>query len=341
MKVFPQYSGPMSEWPEAAAEDGAETVLEDLNQTHPMFVATNATDSDAEQVWKALERVKISQYFRAVFTSKALGGSRKPETSFFEQIARTISRPPHEFIMVGDAFTVDITGAKAAGWKAVWYNPNGSTAPGLLPLHDVEIVHLRQLPAALQKRALPDYNTSLAWLIERGTPFNILAHVQLVAAAAYQLAVWLRAAGEHIDPVLTHRGGLLHDLAKMDSIRLKNEHGAAVDHAAMARDLLLERAQPKLAEIADRHMLFQDADDPHQPRTWEQKLVHYADKLAEGARLVGLEERIQFLQTRYPHVAEAIKASQPNIVQMQGEICERLRLSPDELIARLRKATGI
>jgi putative hydrolase of the HAD superfamily len=338
MRIFPQYSGPMSGWPEVAEVDGAVEALEALLGRYPMVVATNAADSKAEQVWKALRRAGLGEYFKAVFTSGELD-SKKPELRFFRQLESVLARAPYHLVMVGDDFRGDVLGAKLAGWKAIWYNPGWQTAPGLVPLHDAEIHDLRELPRALAHLSLPDQSTCLGWLIERGTPYNILAHIQLVAAIAYQLAAWLGGAGEAVDPILTQRGAMLHDLAKIDSINAKSQ-GGSTDHAELASRLLLERDQPELAEIAARHMLYSDPGDPRRPRTWEQKLVHYADKLAEGAALVPIEERLVALQARYPRFAEEMQQSWPVIQALQQEICDRLDLTPEALVAQLRKSTG-
>lgn len=339
MKVFPQYSGPMAEWPKVEEVDGVVESLDRLLGHYTMAVATNASDSQSSQVWEALKRVEMGEYFKAVFTSRELG-SRKPESAFFHQLESVLARPPYQMVMIGDDYEVDVIGAKAAGWKAVWYNPGHQLAYAMLPLHDAEIDDMRKLPAALQRLTLPDYPTCLAWLVERGIPYNILSHIQLVAAIAYQLAAWLTAAGEPVDPVLTQRGAMLHDLAKIDSIRRNKERGDLGDHAAMARDLLLARGQPELSEIADRHMPYQHANHPRRPLTWEQKLVHYADKLAEGSHLVRLEERLEALKQRYPSAAAELEASLPVLLGMQQEICERLGIEPQTLHERIRHGFG-
>lgn len=199
---------------------------------------------------------------------------------------------------------------------------------------------MRDLPQMERQLALPGYPTCLAWLAERGTPYNILAHIQLVAAISYQLAVWFIQAGEAVDPLLTHRGAMLHDLAKIDSIRDGKEGGRHRDHGEWAFHLLLERQQPELAEIANRHMVFTDPNYPRRPVTWEQKLVNYADKLAEGAQLVPIEERLRALQSRYPNAAKDLEESQPVLMALQNEVCARLSLRPVELIARLQKSLG-
>ncbi len=338
MRVFQEYSGPMANWPEVAEVPHVIEALENLHRRHHMVVATNASDSDATLVWKALKRVGLGEYFKAVFTSQELG-SRKPNIQFFRQIEVVLDRPPQQMVLIGDSYKGDILGAKQAGWRAIWYNPSFQSVPALLPLQDGEVANLLHLPEVIATPPLPDYSTCLAWLMERDTPYNILSHIQLVSALAYQLALWLRARGVAVDAVLTQRGAMLHDLAKIDSIRLGKERGDQGDHALMAYEILLERNQPVLAEMANRHMpVSHTTPENRQPQTWEQKLVHFADKLAEGSRLVSIEERIAALQQRYPDFAQELEESQPVLESIQQEICQHLQWTPSELIEQLRSA---
>jgi putative hydrolase of the HAD superfamily len=330
----------MAGWPEVREVEGVIEALEKLLGRHTLVVATNAGDSDAAQVWKALRRVGMGEYFKAVFTARELG-NQKPDSAFFRQIESVLAQPPHRLVMVGDGYAGDVLGPKAAGWRAVWYNPGRQAAPGSLPLQDAEVSDMAALPEALERLGLPDYPTCLGWLEERGTPFNILAHVQLVAAAAYLLAVWLTEKGAAVDPVLAHRGGLLHDLGKIDSVRLDRERGAQGDHAAQAREMLLARGQLALAEIADRHMITADPASPRLPRTWEEKLVHFADKLVEGSQVVSLQERIAALAARYPGFAGEIEGGLAILHELEGELCARLETGPEALIRRLNEALGL
>ncbi len=341
MKDFQQYAGPMIDWPEVALVDGALEALTGLRDEWSMVVATNAAESDASLVWQALNRAGIGDFFKAVFTSREMEGAQKPDLRFFRQLENVIDRPPHQLVMIGDNYAKDILGAKAAGWGAVWLNPGYHAAGGMIPLHDAEIHHLRELPSALARMTLPDYPTCLAWLASRDTPFNILAHINLVASTAYQLALWMAQAGEQVDPLLTHRGGMLHDLGKIDSIRAGKERGEHGDHAGLARTMLLERSQPELAEIADRHMIYDDPDYARRPLTWEQKLVNYADKLADGSRLVTIEQRLEGLKARYPQQAASLENSMAALGPLQAEICARLELTPQALAEKLRGALGI
>lgn len=337
MQVLPNAVGPMVNWPEVSSVPGVGEALAVLAECCPLVVATNAADSTVEQVRQALQRAGLAEYFRAIFTARELGAA-KPALSFFRQLESVLGQPAHRLVMIGDGYSGDILGAKSAGWRAVWYNPHLQAAPGLIPLQDVEIQHMAALPAALQTIPLPDYPTCLSWLVARGTPFNILAHVQLVAAVAYQIAMWLRQGGVDLDPLLTHRGALLHDLAKIDSLRRPLGTEDVIDHAALAHRLLLERGLPDLAEIANRHMPYRDPNDARRPQTWEQKLVHYADKLSEGTQLVSIDERLQALKGRYPQAAAELEASWPLLSQLQDEICAALVCTPEELVQRLHQA---
>jgi FMN phosphatase YigB (HAD superfamily) len=345
MKVFPQYSGPMTSWPEVSEVNGIVEALEGLKERYTMVVATNASDSNSEQVWNALRKVGLAEYFKAVFTSHELG-SRKPDTLFFRRLESVLARPSHAMVMIGDDYATDVLGALNAGWRTVWFNPTAHVAAGAIPLHDCEVTHLQHLPAVLQEPALPGYATCLAWLEAAGTPFNIFTHVHLVAAVAYTLAVWLRGRGEDLNPILVHRGGLLHDLQKIEDIRHRNRQSSSgsedaspwPDHARMARDRLLERSQPELAEIADRHMPVSQSRPNRSPQTWEQKLVHFADKMAHDNHLVPVEERLEALKARYPEFSGELTESKPFLLDLQADICTRLEIQTGELFSRLHQA---
>lgn len=333
MRVF-DYPGPMVDWPELQAMDGVVEALEALLPSARMVVATNALDSTPEQIWEAMHRVGLGEYVSSIFTP-ATTGALKPEPAFFQQIEVVLDRSARQIVMIGDSYTNDVLGAKAAGWRAVWYNPTGSPAPGSHPFHDREIQHMADLPAALYAPDLPDVPTCLAWLQRYGASHGVLQHVQTVAAVSYLLACWLRQGGQQIDPILAHRGALLHDIAKLPALR----QGPGSDHARMAREILAQEFhQPQIAEIADRHMITASADDPRYPRTWEEKIVHYADKLAEGAQLVALEERLASLQQRYPGSAREIAAGTPALQALQAEICAGIGCAPEELMRRLAEA---
>jgi putative hydrolase of the HAD superfamily len=331
----PQQSGPMLTWPTVAAVSGAAPALAALKDHYHLIIATNAADSRSREVRGALAHVGLNDYFEAVFTSGELG-CRKPSSAFFQAIQSVLGLNPAQTAMVGDDYRVDVLGAHQAGWVSLWYNPTPKNAPGLRPLHDGEVARLEDLPALLAQPALPGYPTCLTWLEDQQLPHNLLAHVHAVAAAAYQLAVWLRAAGQEVNPVLTHRAALLHDLAKLKAMDRPPEQ--RIGHAELAARMLLDRGEPVLAECARRHALFAILQPDLAPRTWEEKLVYFADKLVEGARMAGLDDRIASLRQRYPIDSEKIAAMAPALYTLQDELCAAIGIPPSELLPRLKTA---
>lgn len=326
---FDDLNLPMVEWPRVEAVPGIESALASLKSKYRIFLGTNAQQSTADQVRQALKRVNLDDNFEKIFTFHETH-ARKPETAFFRAIERMTGEFRDQMVMIGDLYDWDISGAKLAGWKAVWYNPGNQPCPGCLPFHDIEINDMVQLPVALEQPLLPEIPTCLLWLQQNGASAHLMTHVQQVAAIAYALAVWLRAAGMDVNPILAHRGGLLHDLAKA------SKHEAGTDHGQAAGALLRQKGEPALAEIADHHMLFTLMDEARTPRTWEQKLVYYADKLVEKNELVTVDERLSGLQERY-NIDSGIllSALTPRIKALEAEICAPLDLTPGLLHQRL------
>jgi putative hydrolase of the HAD superfamily len=248
MRVFSEYDGPMVDWPRVEAVPGVREALEALHSYYTLVVATNSADSGASLVFAALERAGLGGYFSAVFTARELGAA-KLDSGYFQAALATLGCHPAEAVMVSDSYLVDIIGGRQAGLRAVWYNPRLEAAPSLPPEQDGDLLRMEDLPGLLEDLNLPDLATCRTWQAAEDMPPNIVAHSNAVAGAAYWMAVWLRQAGQVVDPLLAHRGGLLHDLDKFKTLRQGNWHGA------LSYELLVGLNQPDLAEIARRHNL--------------------------------------------------------------------------------------
>jgi putative hydrolase of the HAD superfamily len=122
---------------------------------------------------------------------------------------------------------------------------------------------------------------------------------------------------------------LLHDLAKLSATY---PDAPTHQHGELADQFLTGVEQPVLAEISRRHVIsLPEVQNQYQPRTWEEKLVYYADKLVEGTRLVSLPERMRALNHRYPGEIERFTAGLPAVLAVENEICTLIRISPTEL----------
>lgn len=151
MRVFPQYKGPMANWPKVQVVSGIKTALEELSTRYNLILATNAAASGRELVRKALERVGLETYFSSIFTARELG-CRKPESSFYFAVLDQLHLTPENVIFVGDEFLVDVVGAKKIGLWTVWFNPAGNPAPsGNFSPPDEEIRHFGSLLAAIKR----------------------------------------------------------------------------------------------------------------------------------------------------------------------------------------------
>ncbi len=326
------YSGPMASWPEVVQMPAVSETLQALSRRYRLALATNAQESDAGLVIAALARAGLDGFFERVFTPHELNGCRKPQAVFFHAIQKELGICGSELVMVGDDALVDAGGAVLAGWRSVWYNPDNKIAPGCQPPHDAEIQNLGELPALLSQPFLPGVSEARFWLCEQHSTPNLLVHIDMVACLSYLMAVWLRDTGQAVDPILAHRGGMLHDLAKISA------RNSPLNHGEMAARLLEERGQPVLARIAVSHMLFNIHHPEHAPHTWEEKIVYYADKLVEQNQVVSMELRLRALRERYSLDARAVEEVSNAMLSLEREIAAAIGCSPAELVARLQQA---
>lgn len=236
----------------------------------------------------------------------------------------TLARGDEEAVLFSSSYGW-IRWATSRGFRAVWYNPEGSPCPSPHPLHDREIRDLSELPGAL-RFDLPSLEGCLAILKGQNVPENVVQHSLAVAAVANFLAERLRTKGVPIDPLLAHRGALLHDLDKVTSLKEGEPHGER------AARVLTELGYPRLGQIALAHVLRPGIA----PRTWEEKVVFLADKMVEGAEVVGVERRLSCLEERYPNFLGQIQEAQPFIRAILAEVEGILGASERELIAELR-----
>ena len=134
--------GPMYAWEKVAWVPGAEKALQDLTSRYRCCLATNAGASTTLEVILALKRVRADKYFSEIFLAKEIG-YEKPDRRFFTTILNHLGEPPSSLVMIGDNYQKDCIGAKRAGLKTIFFNPNKVT--GSFPMADVVILNLDDL----------------------------------------------------------------------------------------------------------------------------------------------------------------------------------------------------
>lgn len=93
----------------------------------PMGIITNGPE--AHQMRKVqtlgLKKWIASEHF--LISSEV--GAAKPATAIFREAERRLDVPPKACTYIGDAYAIDVVGAKCAGWRAIWLNRRENTIP--------------------------------------------------------------------------------------------------------------------------------------------------------------------------------------------------------------------
>ena len=145
MRDLQQFEGAMVHWPRVERMPGVKETLQSLTGRILLCVASNAGDSDADLMGRALERAGIRHFFDHLWTSRELGAT-KPSSVFFQAILRELELEPQACVMVGNDYEKDIVPAKAVGMWTVWLAP--SPAPEA-PDADAIIQSMERLVPAL------------------------------------------------------------------------------------------------------------------------------------------------------------------------------------------------
>ncbi|MBD3304132.1 HD domain-containing protein [Candidatus Woesearchaeota archaeon] len=137
---------------------------------------------------------------------------------------------------------------------------------------------------------------------------NIQKHSKLATKVALFLAKKLKEKNIEINLDLIEAAGLLHDIAKavdfthyegLSDEELKKakelkEKYTGTDHAEAAY-LELKEKYPEVAEMIRVH----NVKNIGNVKTWEQKVLNYADKRAQIDKIVTLKERTKDFEKRY------------------------------------------
>jgi HAD superfamily hydrolase (TIGR01549 family) len=116
-------------------------VVEQLSQTHKLYIVTNAVASVQRS---RLANSAIAPYITAAFISEEAGAA-KPSRAYFDYVmARIDGITAENCLVIGDSLSSDIQGANNAGLPACWYNLKGEPRPDDLTIN-YEIRDLREL----------------------------------------------------------------------------------------------------------------------------------------------------------------------------------------------------
>ncbi len=156
------------------------------------------------------------------------------------------------------------------------------------------------------RRRLPSEEAALKILTEAGCSSKVVEHCKAVADLAVRISEACRKKGTEINIALVRIGALLHDVGRAKT--------HSVNHAIAGAQIALALNLPTaVVSIIERHVgggiPKGEAEKlgwpvkSYVPRSLEERIVAYADKLIEGSRQVSIEMAVNRFR-RDRHIAE-------------------------------------
>ena len=150
---------------------------------------------------------------------------------------------------------------------------------------------------------LPSREEAVQLLIRSGCSRNVIKHCEAVAELALEIAETCREKGLDVDVKLVEIGALLHDIGRAKT--------HSVHHAIIGAEIAKSLGMPDpVIAIIKRHVgggiTAKEAKklgwpkDTYTPKTLEEKIVAYSDKLIEGAQRVPIEKTIESFSKKLP-----------------------------------------
>jgi HAD superfamily hydrolase (TIGR01549 family) len=124
------------------AVPGARRLLERLHGVVPVVVVTNNEVAEQEE---KVHFLGIGALLDGLIVSEAVGAS-KPDRRIFEAALAAAGVPAARATMLGDSWTSDVLGARAAGVRPVWFNRFSAPRPAATGV--AELRSLRPVGAA-------------------------------------------------------------------------------------------------------------------------------------------------------------------------------------------------
>lgn len=195
------------------------------------------------------------------------------------------------------------------------------------------ILPSRYVPVTrLLMETIPTREECLRLMEQHGMLEHIIHHSLEVARVALFLSLELNKKGQTIDLGLVEAASLLHDLAKTECLKTKE------DHAKTGRQLLKGMGYERVGEVVAQHIRLEKEGNPSGISAEE--IVNYADKRVMHDRIVPLEERFNDLIERYakqPSGRETLEQLKRETRRMENKIFMILQIDPNALASRLEK----
>ncbi len=177
-------------------------------------------------------------------------------------------------------------------------------------------------------KRIPSPEEALKILKDVGCSDNVIKHCKAVAKLAVEIAKKCAKNGVAVDIELVHIGALLHDIGRAKTHKVHH----AIVGAKIARSLGLPES---IVAIIERHVgggiSPEEAiklgwpNGKYIPESIEEKIVSYADKLIDGAKVISIDKTLERFKRELGPDHPAIKRIK-HIHEEISALCKPLRL---------------
>jgi len=177
---------------------------------------------------------------------------------------------------------------------------------------------------------IPTYTECIKLLDKYASNKEILSRVKehsfVVTKIVKFLAEKLNEAGENINVELVENAALLHDIEKTNAIE-----NPLINHGNSGEQTLKKEGFPEIGVIVGKHL----KEKINQCKTWEEKLLIYADSRVNFNKIVSIDERDNCLFERYksiyPTIRDEVKFAKPFLHKIENEIFSKINLKSEDL----------
>ena len=194
----------------------------------------------------------------------------------------------------------------------LWKSFDGNRLSGIkIPRAFGKMISKKECMGLLKKYEMPD---------------NVLAHSIMVNKVAVFLAEKLAEKDVEIYIPLVDTASLLHDIGKIKEIKGEEESHVSAGYEILQKENLISQAI-----ICRKHGSLSPLNPITKPKTWEEKVVFYADKRVLHDRIVSIQERLEDANKRYPKHAKEERKAFLFVEEVEKEIFDRIGIKPEDL----------
>ena len=93
----------------------------------------------------------------------------------------------------------------------------------------------------------------------------------------------------------------------------------------------IKKKYPELAKAISKHK-YMLVGQEEGPKTWEEKILTYADKRVAHDKVVSLEQRKQDALARYKnHKYIKVEARDKELLELEKEIFDKIKIKPEDI----------